>query len=336
VIEPAQRCQICGAAASARTVSVRSGSAMTLWHCQRCVFDFFAHDPSDSLAADGLDSTRLQAAGMEIPERTVDFENGTQQAVSYVREYLDESDRAHNILEVGCSWGYFLAQAARAGAIPYGIELNSVRATYVNRDLGFACDETLEACAERRIRFKKIFLFYVLEHIPQPLQYLQRLLNLLEEGGQLVGITPNLQDPLKDIWRNVGFAKFFYDKHSINYFSPLAVRRMIERLPAGPSSVSTRQGYSVANHIGWFLTNAPRTTGVVGGDNYIRDIVRQLELASESAAEGISNTQNSEHAARLAALVRDFDASYRSYLESQDFGNQIRFTIVKQNPAAGA
>ena len=302
---------------------------MTLWHCQQCDFDFFSHDPTPSLVADGLDQTRLHGAGMEIPERTVDFENGTRQSASYVEEYLDASDRGHNILEVGCSWGYFLAQAEQAGTIPYGIELNSVRATYVNVDLGVPCDDSLDACENRRIRFKKIFLFYVLEYIPQPLHYVQRLLNLLDKDGRMIGITPNLRDPLKDLWRNAGFAKFFYDEHSVNYFSPAAVRRLIERLPVEQSSVSTRQGYSIVNHINWYLTNAPRTTGVVGGDNYARDIVRQIEIGSEIRTEVLGRREDREAAARLATLIRDFDASYRLCLESCEFGNQIRFTINK-------
>jgi SAM-dependent methyltransferase len=301
---------------------------MTLWHCDPCDFDFFAHDPTEGLIADKLDETRLLAAGLDIPTVERDFANGTRQSLPYLQEYVDESDRDRNVLEIGCSWGYFLKLLRDAGAKPYGVELNAVRTRYVNDELGIPCDGGLEACEKRGLRFKKIFMFYVIEYVPDPVRYLQRLVNLLEEGGKLVIVTPSLTDPLKDLWRNEGFRKFFYDEHAINYFSPLSTRRMLEQVKAPKSVVSTRQGYSFANHVSWYLTGAPRTTGVVGGDNFISDIVGRLR-GSDETRESNPARQSAAAAKHLAAMIEEFDVAYRGYLESSDLGNQIRLTVCR-------
>lgn len=300
---------------------------MTLWHCSSCDFDFFAHDPTDGLIADKLDQTRLQAAGLDIPTVERDFANGLRQSMSYIDEYIDASDRGRNVLEIGCSWGYFLKLVQDAGAKPYGVELNPVRMGYVNDKLGIPCEGSLDAYEKRGIRFKKIFMFYVLEYVPEPVGYLQLLVNLLEDDGKLILITPSLRDPLRDLWRNSGFTNFFYDEHAINYFSPLAANRLIGRLCAGESFVSTRQGYSFVNHVSWFLTGAPRTTGVVGGDNFIKDIVSQLRAESPAGQPTVAT--DSGPAAHLAKMIQDFDLSYKQYLETQELGNQIRITICK-------
>ena len=324
-----QSCPICKSTAASRPITVRGGKGMTIWHCGACNFDFFAHDPTSSLAANRLDQTRLQAAGLDIPTLERDFANGLRQSAAHIADYVDQSDRGKNILEIGCSWGYFLKLVRDCGANPYGVEVNAMRCDYVKEQLGIPCDGSLAECEARGLRFKKIFLFYVLEYVPHPVEYVQRLVDLLEPGGKLIFITPNLVDPLKDLWRNEAFATFFHDEHAINYLSPLSLRRLIEQIRAGRSVVSTKQGYSIVNHISWFLTNAPRTTGVVGGDNFIRDIVARLRSTSEPPHETAATVGLSEAAGWLAGMIERFDASYREYLESRELGNQIHVTIER-------
>jgi hypothetical protein len=319
-------CPICGEFAGGRSITARSGKDLTLWHCVACDFDFLAHDPARDLAANKLDESRLKAAGLDIPTRERDFANGIAQSRPYVTEYLKNSDRGGNVLEIGCSWGYFLKLVRDAGANPFGLEINPVRARYVNDELGIPCDAGLSECEARGVRFRKIFLFYVLEYVPQPVAYLQRLVEMLEDGGELVVVTPSLSDPLKDLWRNEAFGKFFYDEHAINYMTPRAVERMLSRLRKRNGTMSTRQGYSFVNHVSWFLTNAPRTTGVVGGDNFVAEIAARLDpkegLTGGDAARGAL-------ARRIAKLISDFDQEYRRILEEHRFGNQIRFVVTR-------
>ena len=302
---------------------------MTLWHCFSCNYDFFKHDPTLGLVADKLDQSRLQAAALDIPTVEQDFANGLSQSKPLVEEYIDESDRGRNILEIGCSWGYFLKLAKEAGTNPYGLELNVKRKDYVNKKLQITCDGNLQECEKRGIRFKKIFLFYVLEYVPNPLEYLRRLLDILDEDGRLIVVTPNLLDPLKCLWRNSGFTNFFYDEHAINYLSPLSAQKLMSCLDAKEYFVDTRQGYSFINHVSWFLTNAPRTTGVVGGDHFVKEILTQLQTLSNARMHTSADDDHAPAAKHLAEMIRDFDISYKQYLESQQLGNQIHLIICK-------
>src|SRR5262245_24919756 len=102
-------CSICGGPAAARNGQARSGKDLTIFRCESCRFDFLDHDPTDGLAANKLDETRLKAAGLDIPSVERDFANGLAQSRPYVAEYIGSADAGGNILEIGCSWGYFLA-----------------------------------------------------------------------------------------------------------------------------------------------------------------------------------------------------------------------------------
>ena len=91
--------------------------------------------------------------------------------------------------------------------------------------------------------------------------------------------------------------------------------------------IETRQGYSFINHINWYLIKAPRTTNVVGGDNFVPDLLGSLRPASGSVQGW--NKQQSIPARELSDLIREFDANYRKILEKHGYGNQIRFIVEK-------
>jgi 2-polyprenyl-3-methyl-5-hydroxy-6-metoxy-1,4-benzoquinol methylase len=300
-------------------ITVRSGKKMEIFHCKNCDFDFFDIDPSESLAKNKLDESRLKAAGLDIPTIEKDFENGIIQSQPYIDAYISEIDKGRNILEIGGSWGYFLKMMADRGVKPYGVELNSVRVDYVNEILKIPCYSTLESCEKSGVKFKQIFLFYVFEYVHEPVHYINRLLNMLEDGGRIVMITPNLNDPLKDIWANKAFENFFYDENAVNYFKPLSIRNLLKAIDNGNnnSSVKIIQGYSFINHVNWYLNNAPRTTGRVGGDYHIENITSKLNQSA--------NKLGSE----MSKLIIDFDKKYREIIEVNEFGNQIEVIIYK-------
>jgi SAM-dependent methyltransferase len=167
-------------------------------------------------------------------------------------------------------------------------------------------------------------MFYVLEYVPNPVAYLQRLANMLEPGGRLVIVTPSLDDTLKDLWRNEAFGRFFYDEHAINYMNTRSVDRMVAQLKGVQTEVQTRQGYSFVNHTSWHLTNGPRTTGIVGGDRFVGGILGQLEETVR-----VGDPRRGGLARKLADLISKFDAEYRAAIEAERYGNQIRIVARK-------
>lgn len=310
-------CPICRYNVDSKIIQVRSGKEMELFHCSDCDFDFFNLDPSKALADDKLDESRLKSAGLDIPSIEKDFENGLKQSKVLLDEFIDDSDINKNVLEIGCSVGYFLKLVQDKGVNPYGIELNVGRVKYVNEHLNIPCQEDLAVYEKQGKEFKKIFLFYVLEYIPNPIAYFERLIGLLAEGGEIILVSPNLDDFLKDGWQNNAFGKFFYDEHAINYFTVKSMHRFAEKLSASSFVVSSRQGYSIVNHVSWYLTNAPRTTGIVGGDKFLIDINEFLKTSGLSFSD------------EVVSLVNQFDQNYKRLLEANDYGNQIHLIIKK-------
>ena len=314
-------CWICGLTTKRSEATLRGGLNSFINTCSECMFQFFDHDNFDLLVTNQLDQTRLKKAGLEIPDISEDYENGIIQSKEYIKNYIAESDISKNILEIGCSWGYFVDLLRQYGAIPYGLEINPVRANYVNNNLGITCYQSLEEVKKANIKFHKIFMFYILEYIPNPIKYIDNLIGLLDDTGKIVIITPNLNDVLKDIWKNPGYNNFFYDECAIAYYSVKALKNLATKLNTRckfTTQTITEQGYSILNHINWFFTNRPRSTGIVGGDSYIEEVTELL------AASG-----NDKVGKELATLIKSFDTQYRNLINKYSLGNRIILTIAK-------
>ena len=301
-------------------VSTRSDKKNNLFHCARCDFSFFDKDYTNLIIADRFEQERLRTAGLRIPDIKVDFENGFRQSLGYRKDYIRVADRGKSILEIGPSWGYFLKVLKCFGAKPIGLEINPVRAEFVRRNLKMPCYEKLNDIEEKNMHFNKIFLFYVIQYIKNPVEYINRLIKLLDKRGRIYILTPNHHDILKDIWKVRGYQKFFYEKMTVSYYSIRSLRKILEILAQKHRfsfDIETKQGYSSFNHILWYFTGKPRTTGIVGGDRYVIDIKEKLRSSSIRLGR------------RLAALIDDFDYNYRSMIERENLGNQIILAIKK-------
>ena len=162
-------------------------------------------------------------------------------------------------------------------------------------------------------------MFYTLEYIYNPLNYFNRLIKLLNPGGQIIIYTPNLSDILKDSWNNKAFNKFFYEKQAIGYYTLESIRRLIKRVNNKDISyqLSTEQGYSLYNHLSWYLINKPQTTGIVGGDNFTNEIISTL-------------SQNNNIDQSLRELILKFDNEYKKTIEKFKCGNRIILILNKK------
>lgn len=305
-------CWICDQKASKKMVSLRSKKNAELNSCFECDFHFFTTENIHLLENDKLDVTRLESAGLARPELTTDFENGYRQSKIYIADYLSEADKGSNILEIGCSWGYFLKAANDNGVKAIGVEINDIRRNFVNQKLELRCVKVLEDLPEHML-FKKIFLFYSLEYIVSPLKLLIKLVDLLEPNGEIILITPNVNDALRRHWNNERFNSFFFDECSVGYYSKKAIENLMAKVSLEKKirfNVVTKQGYSIFNHLHWYFNGNPVSNNkMVGGDLIVEDLKNQFVP--------------SEITACLQSFIHKVDKDYKAILEKNDLGNQI-------------
>jgi len=311
-------CKICKSTVRKKKVVTRSKKKITLFICNYCDFEFFSHNPSSGLEKNKLDKYRLKSAGLKIPNIKKDFKNGLRQSKIYVSEYFPKNEFINkNILEIGCSWGYFLKSVKRKNNTVRGIEINRIRRNFVNKKIKVKCFKDLKECEKENIRYDYIFLFYTLEYITDPTEYLNSLIYLLKKKGRIIIVTPNLNDALKNIWRINKYLNFFYDEHAVNYFSPKSIKVLMKKIKKRNFKILCRQDYSIINHLNWYLNEKPVTSNKVGGDYFIENLINKLQEKKKELK--ISN--------KIKNLIYDFDKKYKFILNKSNLGNQIKLIV---------
>jgi 2-polyprenyl-3-methyl-5-hydroxy-6-metoxy-1,4-benzoquinol methylase len=112
-------------------------------------------------------------------------------AYERVMPSLERFQETRRLLEIGCSYGYFLEIARRAGWHAEGVEISDF-ASEVARSKGFQIHQgELQTLPLERGSFDVIAMWDVIEHLTNPAEVVAVCADLLRGGGALVARTPN-------------------------------------------------------------------------------------------------------------------------------------------------
>ena len=132
-----------------------------------------------------------------------------------------------SILDIGCSFGFFLDVARQRGWKVAGVEVGEYAARVAREDLGLEVfDEALDEVDLPQGHFDVVTLWNVIEHLKDPVGDLRRVNNSMREGGLLVFTTGDVDSYLRrlqgSLWRS-----FIPPVHLVN-FSVKTVVRLLE------------------------------------------------------------------------------------------------------------
>ncbi|MCS7253521.1 MAG: class I SAM-dependent methyltransferase [Armatimonadota bacterium] len=98
------------------------------------------------------------------------------------------------LLDIGCSFGFFINMARQIGYDVIGVEISEPAANYARRQFGLKVfSGTLEEASLEGESVDVVTLIDVLEHVPEPLITLNEVKRVLRSGGLLVIRVPNFK-----------------------------------------------------------------------------------------------------------------------------------------------
>jgi 2-polyprenyl-3-methyl-5-hydroxy-6-metoxy-1,4-benzoquinol methylase len=106
---------------------------------------------------------------------------------------VQEFQPAGRLLDIGCGLGFFLDYAGRRGYRCVGIDTSAAATRFAREELhldAIAAD-FMDACFSPSEAFDVVTANHVLEHISQPVPFLEKARRLLKPGGILVSASPN-------------------------------------------------------------------------------------------------------------------------------------------------
>lgn len=182
---------------------------------------------------------------------------------------LIEPDLDENIklLEVGASSGQFLSHIKSRVGIVHAIELDSACCKFLNENIGIECEaEFLEDSRFASENYDIICAFQVMEHVEDPVYFLNTLKKVASPGATIFIEVPNLRDPLLSVWDVPTYRKFFYHSAHLHYFTESSLRQVAQKAGFRDAGVDIffTQDYNLLNHLHWIMNDSPQADCLVG------------------------------------------------------------------------
>ena len=162
------------------------------------------------------------------------------------------------VADIGCGGGAFLD--AIHGVIRRGVAVEPD--TSFHADLaarGYDVFPSIkDAVGMRAATMDVVVTFEVLEHIDNPLIFLQEIRALLRPtDGRLFLSTPNVDDALLTALPEV-YSRFFYRIAHLWYFNPQSLTHLLQRAGFQDIKMIPFQQFGLGNFLGWLRDKAPQ------------------------------------------------------------------------------
>ncbi len=172
-------------------------------------------------------------------------------------EILERRIKGRTLLDIGSGPGHFLACGKKRGWETVGIEPSAPAARYSEkRGLTAVNDFFSYDRAKKLGTFDVVHAAMVLEHVPDPIGFIEDMKKMIKKGGHIAIFCPNDYNPLQQILRaERGFAPWWVvPKHHLNYFSVESMKQLLTRL-----------GFTIEDVLGTY----PLETFLLAGKNYV-------------------------------------------------------------------
>jgi|SRR6185312_14852155 len=207
-------CPFCGSAEY--SVYERFGSAMQFTYvlCSHCGLVYLS--PRPKYDQDFIDSAYASyyqfSDSIELDENTLIPHSSVLMFKKEVENLLKYDKKRTNVLDIGSAMGTFLYAAKPYYKKLIGLDVSEKMARFAEKKAG--CTVYLKQFNEfdYEEKFSLIHMSHVLEHIPNPVEWLKKAAELLEKDGVLVINVPNkfaLSFRLQHFYYKLGLKKQF-------------------------------------------------------------------------------------------------------------------------------
>lgn len=137
-----------------------------------------------------------------------------RQYIKKLKKYQSDGD----LLDIGAGYGYFVKICNENGYNAFGVEPNKNSVAYAKNELNTKLDcKFFDKNYRKKIKFDIITNFHVIEHVLNPIDFIENINKKLKKGGILFLETPNINsfnsNLLKENW------PFILPNEHLFYFS---------------------------------------------------------------------------------------------------------------------
>jgi 2-polyprenyl-3-methyl-5-hydroxy-6-metoxy-1,4-benzoquinol methylase len=221
---------------------------------------------------------------------------------------VGRNETGKRLLEIGVGSGSFLRAAKAQGYDVMGCDLSKPICERVESEIGVPMHCGPLDGLNGHARFDVVVMNHVLEHVQQPVAFLQGVRRLLAPGGIVHIAVPNIA-----CWEARFSGWTSYEPYHLSYFDYQTLARVVEMAWLLPGRIATHESFS-----GWFLALLRTALGVNR-----KGAVTRISGVQEGGV-AVKRSQVVEHAYRLAMVWAGGGLWPLRYLQAKlGFGDEI-------------
>jgi 2-polyprenyl-3-methyl-5-hydroxy-6-metoxy-1,4-benzoquinol methylase len=211
------------------------------------------------------------------------FNSDTSEAelrIARLNSYISTKSK---ILEVGSGSGAFLKKIEPSVNRVVGVEMDEASRNWFAAISNIPVYHMLEDVPSEQ-EFDIIVAFHVLEHLADPVSFLNGLSKRLTTNGIIVIEVPNINDALLSLYTIKEFEEFYFSIAHLTYFSNRTLAKCAE-LAFLSCQIKGLQRYDLSNHIYWALNRKPGGQGLFNttvSKNTRTQYMRDLEKSGQT------------------------------------------------------
>ena len=178
------QCALCG---SAESTVHRNFREIPVLRCSRCGFLYSGRIMN-------AQATRAYYQENFGSRRHLEGQTVNARTNASVLKRLLDLGKARTWLDVGTGYGFLLQWLQRDyGIAAEGVELSTQEARFAREELGLKVHDSLSGAGLPRAGFDVVSCFEVIEHISEPIAFVQELAEYVRPGGSLIVMTDNFE-----------------------------------------------------------------------------------------------------------------------------------------------
>jgi 2-polyprenyl-3-methyl-5-hydroxy-6-metoxy-1,4-benzoquinol methylase len=241
-------CYLCGKDRfKKREGKVRDNPSLDIIECLSCGLVFLSS--FDHIHRDFYQEARMHGEPVDIETWLKDSAWDDDRRFVFLKRVIENK----SLLDFGCGAGGFLTRARTVASRAAGVEVETRLKSHFRKE-GL---EVFSDIAEVKGSFDLITLFHVLEHMNDPITFLMRLTEILNDDGQLIVEVPSADDALLSLYASAPFSKFTYWSCHLYLFTNATISSIANKAGLRVNYIKQVQRYPLSNHLHWLAKGKP-------------------------------------------------------------------------------
>ena len=168
-----------------------------------------------------------------------------------IYEKIKKYVKNKNVLEIGAGGGYLYHYLKKSVKSYEAVELSKKQRNYLIKKFKIKAHPTVELVNKK---YDIVIIVSVLEHVIDPINFLQNLKSLLKKRGKIIIECPSINDPLVKFYDVEEYRNFYYRPVHLNYFNKSHLIKIVKKSKLKLIKTFSILVYSLTNHIQWLYT----------------------------------------------------------------------------------